>query len=107
MSDQSMGEYEEHSAYAQQQESEMTSAIADLEHTLNRYGYQINLMVPLLAGFHRTLQQRFTVLCIKWFQYLAATKYYDGRNEASVKLAQALLPALDDATKGTFDLPRI
>lgn len=49
-----------------------------------------------MATEHRTLQQSFTGLCVKWFEHLATTEYYDARNEASVELAKQLKPILDE-----------
>jgi len=43
-----------------------------------------------MACEHRTLQQFFTGLCVKWLEHLAELEpsRYDGRNEASVKMAK-------------------
>jgi hypothetical protein len=44
---------------------------------------------------HRTLQQSFTKLVVDWLVALSESNY-DMRNEASVKLAQALVPVIED-----------
>ena len=41
------------------------------------------------------LQQRFTQLCVDWLRNRAGWENFDLRNEASVKLAQELLPDED------------
>jgi hypothetical protein len=45
---------------------------------------------------HRTLQQSFTRLCMGWLFLLSKSESYDGRNEASVKLAQKIFASLDE-----------
>lgn len=40
---------------------------------------------------HRTLQQNFTKLVVRWLQVLVDTERFDLRNEASIKLAKKLL----------------
>lgn len=47
---------------------------------------------------HKTLQQRFTQLCFDWLSHcdsLQATKRFDGRNEASVDIANKLFDFMD------------
>ena len=55
-----------------------------------------------MAIEHRTLQQAFTGLCLKWLCHLAELpeNRYDGRNEASVKMAKAILAAVPDIKYG-------
>lgn len=46
---------------------------------------------------HRTLQQRFMRLCYEYIKLCASEDFlYDGRNEASVKLAKKMVSTLDD-----------
>jgi hypothetical protein len=48
-------------------------------------------LVDELLGQHRTLQQCFSRFCLRWFERLAEAPHgFDLRNEASVKLAQAI-----------------
>lgn len=45
---------------------------------------------------HRTIQQSLTRFCIAWLRVCASDDYgYDGRNEASHKLAKELLDGRD------------
>lgn len=45
---------------------------------------------------HRTLQQTFTSLCLRWLRLCASEEYrVDGRNEASQRLARILLEGHD------------
>jgi hypothetical protein len=46
---------------------------------------------------HRTLQQSFTKLCLKWLEHCASDEYRtDGRNEQSQKIARELLEGFRD-----------
>ncbi len=44
---------------------------------------------------HRTVQQIFTGLCLEWLHVLSRETQYDGRNEASVKIAREIDTAVD------------
>ena len=75
--------------------SELAGEIADF---LNCFqcNKRTDELVDELATIHPTLQQTFTSLCVKWLQKLAQMKNYDGRNEASVKLAKKFLEAVNE-----------
>lgn len=83
-----------------------------LEAFLNRWGTP-SLLERLCATIgqrvHRTLQQRFTLLCLSWLKYLsqAGPDQYDARNADSVRVAKALAPEIDTVTNGTWHLPTI
>ena len=54
--------------------------------------------IEKMSKEHRTLQQRFTQLCFDWLSHcdkLKDTGRYDGRNEASVKIAKKLTDYMD------------
>jgi hypothetical protein len=57
---------------------------------------------------HRTLQQKFTGLCMAWLAHLATLEpgQYDGRNAASVALARCIRAAIIDREINTY-LPTI
>ncbi len=59
---------------------------------------EIGEFVEGFSNEHRTLQQGFTRLTMAWLRHLASLgEYqYDGRNEASVKLAKKLLEGHED-----------
>jgi hypothetical protein len=66
---------------------------------LNVYGEsRLPMLVEELGRDHRTLQQKFTRVCMMWMEHLAKSDY-DMRNEASVMLARKImaLPARDRA----------
>jgi hypothetical protein len=49
-------------------------------------------LVESLLRQHRTLQQSFSRLCLRWFERLAETPHgFDKRNEASVELAKEIV----------------
>ena len=50
---------------------------------------------------HRTLQQSFTKLCVKWLELQAAKEdgQFDGRNEASIELSKKFVERLDEADR--------
>jgi len=50
--------------------------------------------VEAMRRDHRTLQQSFTRLCLAWIADLADREHYDGRNEASVKVAKEIKRAI-------------
>ena len=55
-----------------------------------------------ISYLHRTLQQRFTGLCLAWLNHLASLKEgeYDLRNEASVKTARKIKAACPEIEYG-------
>lgn len=70
---------------------ELASAVANLGVS----GGDRHKFVDAMLREHRTLQQAFTKLVVDWLKALSESRY-DLRNEASVKLAQALVPVIED-----------
>lgn len=59
---------------------------------LNTFGDKSEAFNEAMSREHRTLQQNFTRLCLKWLEHVASDEYStDGRNEQSKDIAQALL----------------
>lgn len=57
---------------------------------------------------HRTLQQSFTRLCLKWIEHVASPEYRtDPRNEQSQKIAQELLAAFRKQASEKYDGPTL
>jgi hypothetical protein len=92
-----------------QEEEQARRVVTELEAYFNRYGTPglERLAAAVHYGMHRTLQQRCTVFMLCWFRLLATSNQFDLRNEASIKLARTLAPVIDDATRGTWQLPTI
>ena len=64
---------------------------------LNTYGDKSEAFNQAMCCEHRTLQQNFTRLCLKWLEHIASDEYStDGRNEQSKEVAQALLGGFKD-----------
>lgn len=59
---------------------------------------EINDFIAAMNNDHKTLQQSFTRLCVKWFFNLAEKENYDSRNEASIELAKKLKPILENSS---------
>ena len=68
--------------------------------SLNSFLFDQNAFVNTMSRQHRTIQQRFTKLCVAWLKRLAATSdgHYDERNEASVLFARSIKDKLDDSS---------
>jgi hypothetical protein len=59
---------------------------------LNTFGDKSEAFNEAMSREHRTLQQNFTRLCLKWLEHIASDEYStDGRNEQSKDIAQKLL----------------
>ncbi len=56
---------------------------------------------------HPTLQQIFTRLCLHWLYHLSQIQYFDGRNEASVKVAREIHMKVDGGLERRQHLPFI
>lgn len=59
--------------------------------------------VELMSRGHRTLQQNYTRFVMRWIKSQSESKYFDGRNEASVNLCKKIM----DAVKDDYSLPTI
>jgi hypothetical protein len=64
----------------------------EITNYLNSYNDKSEEFNKAMSREHRTLQQNFTRLCLKWLEHVASDEYYtDGRNEQSKDIAQKLL----------------
>lgn len=64
---------------------------------LNTFGDKSEAFNEAMSREHRTLQQNFTRLCLKWLEHVASDEYStDGRNEQSKEIAQTLLAGFKD-----------
>lgn len=63
---------------------------------LNSFTFDYEGFCKQMCKEHRTLQQSFTRLCIRWLCECSTDEYqYDGRNEASHEIAKALINSQD------------
>ena len=60
---------------------EVASVMTDF---VNNFGCDKQGFLEAMGREHRTLQQSFTRLCLRWIEYVASDDYhYDGRNQYS------------------------
>ena len=78
------------------EEEKLDKLVTGLSNYVNQGG-SVKKFAERFSQEHRTLQQNFTRLCMGWFEKLASLDeyQYDGRNEASHKLAKRIV-ALED-----------
>lgn len=63
----------------------------------NIMGHDTEAFVKLMGMDHRTLQQAFTGLTLKWLKYVASPEYEtDLRNEYSKKIAQKVMSGIEE-----------
>ena len=68
---------------------ELVEKITDFVNSFSLKSKEFN---EAMSREHRTLQQSFTRLCLKWLEYVASDQYqYDLRNEASYDLSRELI----------------
>ena len=75
--------------------------IADFLNVMGNGGRQDKL-VESLANKHRTLQQDFMKFIVKWIKYNSETKFFDGRNHASVILCKRLQATIAESPSGGY-----
>ena len=70
---------------------DLADRISDYLNTFSSDSYA-DTLVDRMARTHRTLQQSFTMFVCKWLEHAASEDYrFDGRNEASHKVAQDMI----------------
>jgi len=68
---------------------ELVTNITDF---VNTYSLNSNSFCESMSREHRTLQQSFTKLCLKWIEYCASDEYkHDPRNQSSHETAKTLI----------------
>ena len=82
-------------------DEEMDKVVKPLFDLING-GMIKKLFIEKATRQHRTLQQGFTSLCLAWLQHLSTLNSgeYDGRNEASVRLAKEIMEKVPSARYG-------
>jgi hypothetical protein len=66
----------------------------------NSFSFPDELIAKKMANEHCTLQQSFMRLCMKFIKEMSEKKYWDGRNEASVKTAKKIMEAFGNEPIG-------
>ena len=74
------------------------SKAREITGVLNDFSFNAKKVAGEMLLEHKTLQQSFTRLCVEWLRTLAAAEdwRFDGRNEASQKVAKILMEGHDD-----------
>jgi hypothetical protein len=86
----------------QTQAKEVVNNVTDY---LNSFSNKNKEFIAEMNREHRTLQQSFTKLCLEWLENCASEDYnFDGRNEASHKIANVMVEGFHDA-KATMSKP--
>lgn len=62
----------------------------------NSFTFPYELIAKKMANEHNTTQQSFMRLCMAFIKLMSEKKYWDGRNEASVKTAKKIMEAFGD-----------
>lgn len=76
-----------------QKDKDNAQKIADM---VNDFSFNPDMVCKAMENKHKTLQQTFTRLCIAWLCTCASDGYRtDGRNEASHRVAKALIESQD------------
>lgn len=71
----------------------LASIVADC---INSYSFDYKKFAEAIGTEHRTLQQSFTRLCVRWLEHLSNQQNFDGRNEASVRLAKTIFCSIPE-----------
>ena len=78
--------------------------VSDITDYVNSFGDVHTEFIKSMESEHRTLQQSFTRLCLKWIEHVASNEYhYDLRNQQSHELCKLLLTLFKDHQGLTFN----
>lgn len=79
------------------QTKELVQQFTDYVNSFNDKSQEFIQVIEAMSHEHRTLQQSFTKLCLKWLEHCASDEYRtDGRNEDSQRIARELLSGFRD-----------
>ena len=74
--------------------TEIEKLVSEITDFVNTYSLDQDLFNETMSHEHRTLQQSFTRLCLKWLEHVGSVDYkFDGRNEASFNTANDIIVA--------------
>lgn len=71
----------------------VANSIADFT---NSFTFPYELIAKKMANEHNTTQQSFMRLCMEFIKLMSEKNYWDGRNEASVKMSKKIMEAFGD-----------
>jgi len=71
---------------------EVDQVVTKITDFINTYSLDSDAFCESMSREHRTLQQSFTRLCLKWIEHCASANYRtDGRNEDSHTISKTIL----------------
>jgi len=77
---------------------DVNQLVEEITNYVNTMSLNSDKFVESMSQQHRTLQQSFTRLCLKWIEYCASDEYtYDPRNEATHEISKKLIEAFMDS----------
>lgn len=72
---------------------ETVKKVSDIVNTFN--DDPMDTFIRQMTFQHRTLQQSFTKLCLKWIETVASSEYrFDGRNQHSHELCEHIITTM-------------
>ena len=76
--------------------AEIQELVNEITNFVNSFTPDEAKFIELMSREHRTLQQSFTRLCLKWLEHIASDDYRtDDRNQGSHVTAKALIEAFN------------
>lgn len=73
-------------------QSEINELVNEITNFVNSFTPDEDGFIKSMSREHRTLQQSFTKLVLRWLEFVASDEYrYDGRNEASHTIVKELI----------------
>ena len=89
----------------------MNTLASQISSGVNNFSFDFSKFNQEMVCEHKTLQQTFTKLCLKWILFAASNEYgecIDGRNEASHKSCKILVDTFNKYDEFGFeDLTRL
>ena len=87
------------------QETQAKELANEVTNYLNSFTQKNDEFNKAMSREHRTLQQKYTKMCLSWLEHCASDEYhFDGRNEASHKVSKDVVNGFRDAI-GTTSNP--
>jgi hypothetical protein len=79
------------------------SLALEMSNFCNSYSPKNSEFISEMSTEHRTIQQAFTKLCLKWIESVASDEYrYDLRNEDSHEICKEMVQAFKQAKQDGF-----
>lgn len=73
---------------------DVNQLVEEITNYVNTMSLKPEEFTDSMSRQHRTLQQSFTRLCLKWIEYCASEEYrYDARNEAAHEICNDMIVA--------------